>query len=304
MIDRHSIRFRVAVLVSVAVIFSLGGFALFLGSEIRGINEREETTKLQSTNQLVLNMIAQTDSILRRQAESWAHSFTTALAGNYTLENSGGPVLKRDGVVLNGSSREVDAFSNSGQGNVATLFARDGDDFVRVATSLKKQDGNRAVGTMLGKAHPAYTNLIAGKPFVGKATLFGRHYMTSYDPIRDASGRVIGIHFVGIDIMNSLDSVKQTIKQVKLGATGYVYVLDASAGANAGTLLIHPSQEGKNIIEATDGDGTLFIRKMLEQRNGTILYPWKNAGESRARDKIVVFNEYPDWQWIIASGSY
>ena len=65
MIDRNSIRFRVAMIVTTAVVLSLGGFSLFLSSQIRGINEREETAKLQNTNQLVLNMIAQTDSILR-----------------------------------------------------------------------------------------------------------------------------------------------------------------------------------------------------------------------------------------------
>ncbi len=90
MIDFNSIRFRVAAIVSTAVVLSLGGLSLYLSSEIRGINEREETTKMQSTNQLVLNMIAQTDSILRQQVESWAHTFTNALTGTYTLRSGSG----------------------------------------------------------------------------------------------------------------------------------------------------------------------------------------------------------------------
>jgi methyl-accepting chemotaxis protein len=83
-------------------------------------------------------------------------------------------------------------------------------------------------------------------------------------------------------------------------------VLDAKPGATAGTLLIHPAQEGTNIVEATDTDGKFFIKEILEKRNGTILYPWinKTAGETKSRDKIVVFNEYKDWNWIVASGSY
>ena len=304
MVDRHSIRFRVAVIVTTAIVVSLGGFALFLNAEIRGINEREETAKLQNTNQLVLNMIAQTDAILRQQADNWSHTFITALAGDYTLEDAAPPVLKLNGVALNGSTREVDAFSAANQGNVATLFARQGDDFIRVATSVKKEDGNRAVGTLLGKDHPGYATIREGKPYTGKATLFGRHYMTHYEPIKDSKGAVIGVHFVGIDIMGSLDYVKQTVKQVKLGQTGYVYVLDAKPGPSAGTLLIHPASEGKNIIEAKDSDGKAFIKEIVERRNGTILYPWKNTGETAVRDKIVVFNEYKEWNWIIASGSY
>jgi len=307
MIDRNSIRFRVALIVSVAVVLSLGGFSLFLSSQIRGINEREETVKLQNTNQLILGMIAQTDSILRQQAESWAHTFTGALAGDYSLEARGdATLLKLNGVPLNDNTREVDSFSNTGKGNVATLFARRGDDYVRVSTSVKKENGSRAVGTTLGKEHPAYSSINEGKSFVGKATLFGRQYMTKYDPIKDGKGQVIGIHFVGIDIMSSLEYMKETIRKIKLGQTGYAYVLDGNPGPSAGTLLIHPLQEGKNIVEAKDSDGKFFIKEILDKRNGIILYPWlnKESGESQARDKIVAFNEYKDWNWIVASGSY
>jgi methyl-accepting chemotaxis protein len=307
MFDKDSIRFRVALIVLAAVVMSLGGFGFYLSYEIRGINEREETTKLQNTNQLVLNMIAQTDSILKRQAESWSQSFATALSGDITFEGSDDkPQLRRNGVLLNDSTREVDSFSNSSKGNFATVFARHGDDFVRIATSLKKEDGSRATGTLLGKAHPAYALVSAGQTFVGKATLFGRSYMTQYDPIKDGRGQVIGIRFVGIDIMSSLEYMKQTIHKIVLGRTGYTFVLDGHPGEVAGTLLIHPLQEGKNIIQAVDVSGKFFVKEMIEKRNGTIVYPWMNkeAGETRMREKIVIYNEYKDWGWIVASGSY
>lgn len=307
MVDRNSIRFRVAMIVSVAVVLSLGGFGLFLSYQIRSINEREETAKLQNTNQLVLNLIAQTDSILHQQTENWAHSFASSLAGEYSLEAAGDTsTLSLDGVSLNDNTDKVDAFSSSGKGNVATLFARKGDDFVRVATSLKKEDGSRATGTTLGREHPAYANIKDGKPFTGKAALFGRQYMAQYDPIKDSAGQVIGIRFVGVDIMGALEHLKETIRNVKLGHTGYTYALDAAPGPAAGTLLIHPAQEGKNIAESQDADGRFFIKEILEKRNGIVFYPWMNAasGETSAREKIVVFGEYKPWNWIVGSGSY
>ena len=307
MVDRNSIRFRVAMIVSVAIILSLGGFGVFLSTQIRGINEQEETAKLQNTNQLVLNLIAQTDSILHQQTENWAHSFTSSLSGEYTLDASGEtPTLNLDGVSLSDHTDQVDAFSNNGKGNVATLFARDGDDFLRVSTSVKKEDGSRATGTRLGKDHPAYNTVREGKPFIGKASLFGRQYMTRYDPIKDSAGQVIGIHFVGIDIMASLEHLKETIRKVKLGRTGYTYALDATPGTAAGTLLIHPAQEGKNIAESQDADGRFFIKEILEKRDGIVFYPWMNAaaGETTPREKIVVFGEYKPWNWIVGSGSY
>ncbi|MBS1211090.1 MAG: methyl-accepting chemotaxis sensory transducer [Proteobacteria bacterium] len=307
MVDRNSIHFRIAVIVATAVVLSLGSFSLFLSSEIRSINEQEEIAKMQGTNQLVLNMIAQTDSILRQQVGSWAQTFANSVPGEFTLDTGSEiPVLKLNGEAINGSTRAVDAFGGATEGDVATLFARQGDDYVRVSTSVKKEDGSRAVGTRLGKAHPAYSSINEGKSYTGKATLFGRQYMTKYDPIKDAQGQVIGIRFVGIDIMSSLEYMRQTIKKIRLGKTGYAYVLDGRPGPDGGTLLIHPSLEGKNIADSKDADGHYFIKEILAQRNGTAFYPWVNkaAGETRERDKVVVFNEYKAWNWIVASGSY
>ncbi len=307
MIDLHSIRFRLSAVLAGAIVVLLGGFAVYLNTEIHGINERDETQKLKNTVALIHGLVAQTDQILRQQADAWSRSFRTTLGNGYSLdEKASPPVLKLNNVAMNGRSFEVDAFSGGGQGNVATLFVRSGDDFLRVATSVKKEDGSRAVGTPLGKEHPGYSALIAGQSYTGKAKLFGRDYMTRYEPIHDPQGKVIGLTFIGMDIKSSLDYVKHTIRDVKLGESGYAYVLDGGAGSAAGTLLVHPAKEGVNIADSQDSSGNYFIREILTKRSGLIVYPWlnKEAGETRARDKIVVFDEYKDWQWIIAAGSY
>ena len=72
MLDKNSIRVRVAVVVLAALLSSLGSFGYYLSTQIRRINERDETAKLQNINQLVLNMIAQTDLTLKGQIESWS----------------------------------------------------------------------------------------------------------------------------------------------------------------------------------------------------------------------------------------
>ncbi len=108
------------------------------------------------------------------------------------------PGLHLGGEVLNNNFKEVDEFKQMTAG-VATLFVRSGEDFVRVSTSLSKQDGSRAIGTLLDHAHPAYARLIAGQSYVGRALLFERSYMTQYTPVRDSSGKVIAVLFVGFD---------------------------------------------------------------------------------------------------------
>ena len=83
------------------------------------------------------------------------------------------------------------------QGCEATLFVKNGDQYVRVATTVKKEDGTSAVGTALDANSPAIAKLNEGKAYHGDATIFGKTYDTGYKPIKDLSGAVIGAYFVG-----------------------------------------------------------------------------------------------------------
>ena len=72
-----------------------------------------------------------------------------------------------------------------------------GDEYVRVATNVKKDDGSRAIGTILDPTGPAIATIKKGEAYYGEATILGKPYVTGYDPIKDASGNVIGIYYVG-----------------------------------------------------------------------------------------------------------
>jgi methyl-accepting chemotaxis protein len=70
--------------------------------------------------------------------------------------------------------------------------------FVRRTTNVKKENGDRAVGTQLAADHPAQAVLRRGEAYKGPAMLFGRHFYTAYQPVFGAGGKVIGIVYVGI----------------------------------------------------------------------------------------------------------
>lgn len=135
------------------------------------------------------------------------------------------PGLHLGDVVLNNNFAEVDQFKQMTAG-VATLFVRSGDDFVRVSTSLSKQDGSRAIGTLLDHAHPAYQRLMAGQGYVGRALLFERFYMTQYTPVLDRSGKVIAVLFVGFDYTDAQNAQFANLKRFRIGQSGSLALLD------------------------------------------------------------------------------
>ncbi|HEY2382190.1 MAG TPA: Cache 3/Cache 2 fusion domain-containing protein [Terriglobia bacterium] len=82
-------------------------------------------------------------------------------------------------------------------GGTASIFVKSGDEYVRVATNVKKDDGSRAIGTSLDPNGPAIARIRNGEAFYGEATILDKPYVTGYEPIRDASGNVIGIYYTG-----------------------------------------------------------------------------------------------------------
>jgi hypothetical protein len=81
-------------------------------------------------------------------------------------------------------------------GGTATLFAKTGADYVRVSTNVPKDNG-RATGTILDPKGKAIAEIDQGKAFYGDVDILGKPYVTGYEPIKDGSGKVIGIYYVG-----------------------------------------------------------------------------------------------------------
>nr|WP_103734167.1 methyl-accepting chemotaxis protein [Pseudomonas sp. GZJR-8] len=135
------------------------------------------------------------------------------------------PSLYLGNEVLNNNFEEVDEFKQM-SGGVATVFVRSGDDFIRVSTSLTKQDGNRAIGTVLDRQGAAYQRVADGQTYIGRAVLFDRSYMTQYSPVRDSSGKVIAVLFIGFDYTDAQNAQFENLKRFRLGQTGSLALLD------------------------------------------------------------------------------
>ncbi|WP_414017319.1 Cache 3/Cache 2 fusion domain-containing protein [Aliarcobacter butzleri] len=206
------------------------------------------------------------------------------------------PILSINGKALNLNFDIVDKFTEMTNGSVATIFVRKDDDFIRISTSLKKEDGNRAIGTKLDINHPGYKKVLQGETYLGKATLFGKNYMTKYIPIKQ-DGEVIAIAFIGSDISKDLDNLTQTISSKVIGKTGYYYIVNSNEkDSKYGNFIIHPKLKDTSGLELTDKNGLLIIKEMLKAKNGELTYLW-NEGE-----KFVVFENFEEWNWLLVGG--
>jgi hypothetical protein len=96
---------------------------------------------------------------------------------------------------INNNYDVVDEIKKS-SGATATVFVKDGDDFVRVSTNVLTPEGKRGVGTALAKAK-AYEAVSKGDAFCGDVDVLGTPFAACYNPIKDGGGKVIGVTYVG-----------------------------------------------------------------------------------------------------------
>ncbi len=304
-----SISTKLNVVQAVAILGLFAAAIVALSIWLGAILEDQGIDELKRTNQQAVDAVETVRVALESAATRLGGALKGEFGGTFALHtdevvDTGGAkiaALTMDGKVLNGDNAPLDLFT-SRVNAVATVLVRQGDDFVRAATSLKKEDGTRSVGTPLGAQHPARAQLLAGKTYVGKAHLFGRDYMTSYQPLLDPAGKVIGALFIGLDFSNQLAEMKKKLLGIKLFQTGYIFGLDGSA--NKGELVIHPSSEGKNLWDSKDGSGMYYVRDIIEKQNGVLYYHFPKPNTTAESEKIAVFNSIPDWGWVIASSVY
>jgi methyl-accepting chemotaxis protein-2 (aspartate sensor receptor) len=302
-----------AVFQALVILVAVGAFSIALSALITKRIESRTEDSLKQQVALMVHLIDSYDAALAANANALAGVFRSNFAGDFSVDSgklvdAGGaqaPLLKAGSVVLNQNSEMVDRFFNATHAN-ASVFVRSGDDFIRIATSVRDGNGNRLLGVLLDRSQPAYARLMNGEDFTGKTVIAGRDFMAAYVPVKDGSGKVVAAVAVAADLTADLQNLSTELLKTKIGKTGYIYALDATPGPQQGTLRIHPATPGKNIIESKDAHGFAFIRDIIERKEGVARYYWvnKTLGETVPREKIVAFAYLKDWNWIIAAGSY
>ncbi|WP_434608886.1 methyl-accepting chemotaxis protein [Pseudomonas sp. D2-30] len=214
-----------AVVISGSTVFALRSL------DAANLSTREE--HLASEARLMADQLNTFHSTLRESTQRLAGLFEKRFSAGLsvhpdqpvTVAGVQTPGLSLGSEVLNNNFKEVDDFKTMTAG-VATVFVRSGDDFVRVSTSVSKQDGTRAIGTVLDRAGPAYGPVISGQSYIGRALLFGRFYMSQYTPVRDGSGKIIAVLYVGFDYTDAQNAQFENLKRFRIGQTGSLALLD------------------------------------------------------------------------------
>ncbi len=230
------------------VLMSVSGAVSWMLTRVA--HERVVSWAGDKTQSLVDTMLAMDDTA-RLLVERNFGSFRQEFGPSFTLDDATGE-LRDWGPALNGNFTQVDKFA-AATGGVATVFKAKGDDFERITTSLKNTKGERVMGTLLDRQHPAFASVSAGKAFSGRAVLFGRAYMTRYEPIKNDAGKLVGLLFVGFDLDAFEVALSTMVGNAKFFENGGIYLVAVGKDPELATFVSHPTAKGKLVRDVAPG---------------------------------------------------
>jgi len=183
--------------------------------------------------------------------------------------------------ILNNDHEVSDKIKKLTNGGVPTIFAKSGNDFVAVSTSLLLDDGSRALGALNKTIYPKMMNK---ETYIGAINIFGRNYMCVYEPVIQ-DGEVVAVLFIGYDFTNGLEDLKKTFASMKLGEHGYFSIFNTKTNK----FDIHPTQAGKELsseLKAT-------MDNITKEREGAKLVVADGV------ERIAAFKPFDKLDWIL-----
>lgn len=162
----------------------------------------------------------------------------------------------------------------------ATIFSKEGERFVRISTNVLKDNGERAIGTVLDDRTPAYAALIEGRSFFGVVDILGNPYFTAYVPLKNRLGDVIGVSYVGYKA--DLQSLAVALDQSRLLDDGFIAVVDDH------NIRYLPSWANRDeaVRHITTDTGWAITRHPLERWGLTIVAAYPRTQLRSAGNKI------------------
>jgi methyl-accepting chemotaxis protein len=102
----------------------------------------------------------------------------------------------------------------------------------------------------------------------------------------------------------TMERSKALVRTFRFGKDDYFYAIDAKGIAVANP---NPKVEGKNLYDAVDSDGVLFVRKQLEiaaNGGGFLSYRFPRAAGGDPLPKTSYAIEFKPYGWVVGGGIY
>ena len=300
---RASLGRQIGLVLGTTMVVMLAGLALLVNRHAADAVEERARNDLRAAAQILRDNVATYEHSLVDATATLGGALQTVLAsGPVRLEPAKGdalPTLWLQDRKLEAGFPAVDRFTQD-TGAVVTVFVRNGDEFTRVATSVRNEKGDRVIGTRLAHESPAYPRVLKNQAYTGRTRLFGRDYMTHYRPLLDDAGQLVGVLFVGKEYGQELAALKEKVAAMRIGQHGQFFVID-TAREGEESVVIHSTAEGATARGLLGEAGMRALSRIVAAGGGTVeVDVAAKAGEAPVPTLLAV-ESFPTWNWAVVA---
>jgi methyl-accepting chemotaxis protein len=214
-------------------------FGVFTWLYFSGRTHHEAQHEANTQRQEVQERLASIDTLSGQQVDNGMKLLAreAALKGAPTVRGTASVSGKTVPNLYFGGQSQVENFEivdriHALVGGTATLFVWDGQNFIRASTNVKKEDGTRALGTVLDPNGKAYAALASGSSFKGVVKILGAPYTTRYEPLKDDAGKLVGALYTGYRL-DSIAALSSSIASADILDHGFLALIDPSGAVIA-----------------------------------------------------------------------
>ncbi|MBQ2009403.1 MAG: methyl-accepting chemotaxis protein [Selenomonadaceae bacterium] len=195
-------------------------------------------------NGFEMALVQKADSDLRQMEEALDKEYP----GDWVRKSDG---LYKGTLRANDNEFQVDYYAKL-TGNNVTFF----EGATRVATSFKDNSGKRMTGTDASEAVQEAV-LKKGETYTGMAEVAGRNYLAAYKPLKNASGEIVGMLYMGIPT-ESLEALQSQFVYTMVGVVVVMLLIFGVVISIAAKKGVAPIRKVEETLEMmADGDLTV-----------------------------------------------
>jgi len=273
---------------------------VFVGLAISVLTERSTRAQVVrsvgDTAQSVAQSLDAADATNRELVQLTMKGFQRYFEATMQLDEGTGE-LRSYGAMVNEDYSSVDKFASE-TGGIAAVYARKGNDFVTVTTSVKNSEGKRLMGAPL-EAGAALEKVRKGEAHVGRMVVGGKPYMGYYLPSKDSAGKVIALLFIGNDVSVFEGMFEKQVAQTKFFESGGAYVIDPRGTLDEAVFVAHPTARGQKVLQAYP-QSRAFFEALASSPEGFVREATPVLGGSGGDPWALVRKTKADGWWVVA----
>ena len=297
--SRASVARRITVIGGTCLLAVLAGICAVMTVMLSKRAQERTVSWVDAKVESVAQSLDAYDQTAKLLVERFFKVFGDQFGKNFALDEANGRILQL-GIALNDYHNPCDKFTQFTGGAAAVLMKR-GSAFVAVSTSLMDAKGERAVGMTVDASHPAHAALLRGQPYLGRATLYGRPFITRLQPVRDLQDQIVGALFVAFDLTEFDRALEQMVAGARFFDSGGIYVLDARAtDARQAVLMLPAALRGRTLADvAASGSAPDLLAALRAGTPGTELTRFRPVLKPAATDRFAVARPSAGTGWTV-----